>query len=96
MENNAAVPLTEIMDTLNENCWSVLKLIQENPYSSLREIRTTINFSQEKCYKILSQLEGGVLIKTNRGLSDGRVNGYSITEYGTLALSLYEKNVNKQ
>lgn len=88
-----SVPLNEIMETLNENCWSVLKLIQENPHSSLKEIRNATGFSQEKCYKILSQLEGGVLIKSNRNLNDGRVNGYSVTAYGTTALSLREKIV---
>lgn len=91
MGDNTFVPLTEIINTLNENCWFVLKFVKENPNSSLKDIRNATKFSQEKCYKILSQLEGGVLVRSNRGLDDGRINGYSVTEYGIQALSLYEK-----
>jgi|GEM_PF-1830449 len=84
-----SIPLNEVIKTLNETSWQLLKLIQEKPNFSFKDIRNESNLSQEKCYKELCRLEGGVLVVTNRDQSDRRVNGYSITQYGQAALEQY-------
>lgn len=82
------IPIEEVLKSLNEISWSLLKLINKSPNLSLNEIRRSTNLSQDKCYKELSRLEGGALITTNRDSADLRVIGYRISEYGIAALEI--------
>ncbi|KAB2329462.1 MULTISPECIES: hypothetical protein [Bacillaceae] len=85
-----SVPLQSIIDTLTPTSWELLELINTSPELNFYEIRKETNLSQEKCYKELSRLEGGVLITSNRKFSDKRIIGYKITKFGLVALEQYK------
>lgn len=83
---NVLIPLEDVLLSMNETSWYLLDMINSSPNLSLLEIRKESNLSQEKCYKELCRLEGGVLIIGNRRLTDRRVVGYNVTKYGLEAL----------
>ncbi|MDP4084713.1 MAG: hypothetical protein Q8934_08880 [Bacillota bacterium] len=91
--NQVTIPLDLVIESMNDISWSLLDLIKNKPGLNFFEIRKEMNKSQEKCYKELSRLEGGVLIKSNRHVLHQRVINYQITEYGQIALERYKKSI---
>jgi len=85
------IPVTKIAENISDQGWQMLELVEKNPEISFKTIRTKTALSQEKAYKILSFLEGGVLI-TVKKLEDARSIGYVLTEYGEYALKLKKSN----
>lgn len=85
------IPLENVVQSMNDTSWYLLELIKDKPNLSFKDIRKESNLSQEKCYKELCRLEGGVLVVTNRYLDDRRVIGYHITEYGNAAIDFHNK-----
>lgn len=81
-----SISLEEILESFNDTSWDLLQIINANPDFSFKDIQKESNLSQEKCYKELCRLEGGVLIKGKRRFADKRVMGYEITIYGEEAL----------
>ena len=79
------IPIENVIKNLNEPAWLILALIAERPAITLKEIRQETSYSQEKAYKVLSLLEGGVLIASERQ-EDARSIGYVLTKYGQYAL----------
>lgn len=80
------IPIQRILGNLTDDSWDMLKLIDENPTITFKEIRVETNLSQEKAYKTLAFLEGALLI-TNKRKTDARFTCYEITEYGKYALA---------
>lgn len=93
--NQVTVPLKSIIQSMNQTSWLLLELIQKKPALNFYEIRKETNLSQEKCYKELSRLEGGVLITGNRRMTDMRIINYQITDYGRIALENYLQSDNE-
>jgi DNA-binding PadR family transcriptional regulator len=91
--NQVTVPLKSIIQSMNHTSWVLLELIKNKPALNFYEIRKETNLSQEKCYKELSRLEGGVLITGNRRMTDMRIINYQITEYGLIALNSYLESI---
>jgi len=83
------VPIKRIIDNLNEPSLELLRLIKDNPGISFKDIRQQSNYSQEKTYKLLALLEGGILIQSQRQ-NDARSNGYETTKYGDFVLTFLE------
>lgn len=83
-----SIPISEVLNNLNEFSWKILKLLNENQTQSFLDIRKELELSQEKSYKEIARLEGALLITSKRDLRDQRSILYSLTDYGKAAIKL--------
>ncbi|MGP9043230.1 hypothetical protein [Cytobacillus kochii] len=83
------INLKEIANNTNSIGWLVLDLLRKEQLTFMK-LRSELELSQDKTYKELARLEGGLLISTERDPKDQRVALYSLTKYGKAVFDFKE------
>lgn len=75
------ISLEEISSNISSIGWDILKLLNEKELNFIK-IKNELCLSQEKTYKELARLEGGLLILSQRDPKDQRTVIFSLSKYG--------------